>query len=251
MVLRTINDDGTYSNTTNWSLIVDGLSSTASGGGFSENTTGKYTLLTIIKGLSSRVYSMSIGAKARINKLYSKPSINSLCSLNTLKISGSVDTADILNDSDYGALTGNLLICGNGGGDSIHGTAARDIIEAGDQGASSLIGAGGHDHLRGTADNDTISGGDGDDVLVGGDGDDLLEGGSGDNMYRPGEGNDSITGGINLDIVFIDGDINEYHLEFRRRNVQSRKPPSRKRAISITQNNTGGEVIISMMPDWI
>ena len=40
-----------------------------------------------------------------------------------------MDTADILNDSDYGALTGNLLICGNGG-DSIHGTAARDIIEA-------------------------------------------------------------------------------------------------------------------------
>ena len=227
------NDDGSYNDTIDWSLVVDGLLLSASGGGFSESTNSskKYTQLTLtIKGkhLSAKSYSMVIGAKARINKLYSRPSENSLCTSNILKVSGSADTHDNLDSSDYGNLTGNLLICGlgcvpvddggslsgcgigNSQGDTIQGTDARDIIEAGDRGASSLIGAGGHDHLRGSNDHDTISGGDGDDVLVGRAGHDVLEGGSGENLYLPGEGNDSITGGNNLDVIFIEGNIEDF-----------------------------------------
>ena len=68
----------------------------------------------------------------------------------------------------------------------------------------------GDDHLRGSNDHDTISGGDGDDVLVGRDGHDLLEGGDGENLYLPGDGNDSITGGNNLDIIFIEGEIDDF-----------------------------------------
>ena len=240
------NDDGSYNaDLIDWSLIVDGLSSAASGGGFAEisNSGGKHTQLSLsIKGLADTNYNMTIGARARINKLYSQPNVNSLCNLNTLKISGSVDTADSLDSSDYGALSGNLLICGMGGADTIVGTAQRDIIEAGDQGASSLSGAGGHDHLRGTNDSDTISGGDGDDVLIGRDGNDNLNGGSGENSYLPGDGDDTITGGSGLDIVFIDGNISDFAISSPCNNTTC--TITRNADNTDKENITEGEIVI-------
>ena len=245
------NDDGSYANTVDWSLIVDGLTSTAAGGGFSETTNGKHTELNLsIKGLSSKDYSMTIGAKARIHKLYSAPNDNSLCGLNiTDKVNGTVNTGDDLReaDGDYNNPSGNplgdpLIVCGLGGDDTIIGRAGRDIIEAGDLGASSLSGGQGDDHLRGSNDDDTILGGDGDDVLLGRDGDDDLQGGDGDNQYRPGDGDDTITGGSNLDIIFIDGDLGDFTLS---------SPCTRTSCIVTNKTNsnniktiTGGEVIV-------
>ena len=71
--------------------------------------------------------------------------------------------------------------------------------------------------MRGTDDADTLIGGPGNDVLVGRGGDDTLVGdieaqdiGDDQNIYLPGDGNDVIKGGQGLDIVFFNGNQNEY-----------------------------------------
>lgn len=57
---------------------------------------------------------------------------------------------------------------------------------------------------------DTLNGAAGDDVLVGLDGNDTLVGGTGENRYLPGLGNDTVSGGPDLDVVFLDGVRNNF-----------------------------------------
>src|ERR1043166_5232476 len=80
-------------------------------------------------------------------------------------------------------------------------------------GADSLGGTPGPDHLVGGAGNDTLNGGDGDDRLVGGadadllfgmNGNDLLDGGPGSDWLLGWDGNDTLLGGAGHDTVHGD-----------------------------------------------
>src|ERR1043166_870969 len=80
-------------------------------------------------------------------------------------------------------------------------------------GADSLGGTPGPDHLVGGAGNDTLNGGDGDDRLVGGadadllfgmNGNDLLDGGPGSDWLLGWDGNDTLLGGAGNDTVHGD-----------------------------------------------
>jgi serralysin len=92
---------------------------------------------------------------------------------------------------------------GGGGGDSINGNDAANLI----------LGAGGDDAISGFAGNDTVAAGNGNDTVLGGDdndtidgakGNDTLDGGDGDDLLTGGTGADTLTGGAGSD-TFIYG----------------------------------------------
>lgn len=171
-----------------------------------------------LQGLSKRVFQQAISTYSRVSPIYSYPPITTLCSDDDLrlegfaKVDGGTTSAETLNTSGTAIPDDQeVLICGNGGGDTITGSSTNDVLEAGEIGPGALIsGREGNDRLRGSPGNDTLKGGEGDDVLLGGDGDDQLEGGPGENRYLPGEGNDTITGGDGLDVVFFNGNKADY-----------------------------------------
>ena len=198
--------------------LVDGmtsscmLSATAATSGVSKSL--RYRLC--IRGLTNYSYAQSVNTYSRISPVFSYPNTNSLCSDEYLtiegfyKLEGGTTSADLLQLPSTGLEDYNdILICGYGGGDTIKGSTANDVLEAGDSGNSSENGASidaldGSDRLLGGPGNDTLNGGDGDDVLIDGDGNDSLNGGAGDNQYLVGAGANSITGGNGLDVVFLD-----------------------------------------------
>jgi|GEM_PF-3271911 len=94
--------------------------------------------------------------------------------------------------------SGRDVICGQGGDDVIRGGRGRDII-FGDAGDDTLYGGRGADTISGGADNDDIRGNRGADVLAGDSGDDVIRGG---------RGNDSLDGGTDSDIC-IGGNGND------------------------------------------
>lgn len=207
-----INDDGSYSNTIDWSPMLDGLDN----GGLLINEISadsnfvKFQLS--LKGHGTRSYGNATGARTRISPLYSRPSEGSLCEAsNLVNVSGQPGVADTITVPIAQIKAGeDVLICGYGGGDNITGSHANDIIEAGDRGESTLNGEDGNDVLRGTNDADLLDGGADNDVLVGRSGNDILNGGNGLNTYLPGTGADTIIGGSGLDIVFFDGNRDDY-----------------------------------------
>ena len=220
-----LNNDGSYNNTIEFERLLDGLAGTVEeGGGFiaSSNTANspKYTdFILALKGRATVKYGQVTAARSRISPLYTRPSVNSLCDAsNMVKVKGTSGADMNLSSENISVLRGeDILLCGYGGGDSITGSDANDIIEAGDAGSSTLTGAAGNDVLRGTDDADTLIGGTGNDVLVGRGGDDKLVGGIEEedisdeqNIYLPGDGNDVIEGGQGLDIVFFNGNQDEY-----------------------------------------
>ncbi|QNG27086.1 hypothetical protein [Synechococcus sp. HK01-R] len=169
-----------------------------------------------IQGLTSYSYSQAVDTYSRISPVFSYPNTNTLCSDEYLtiegfyKLSGGTAGADTLQVPTIALNEYNdILICGYGGGDTINGSRANDVLEAGDSGrnpepGATINGNDGSDRLRGGPGNDILSGGSGDDVLIGGAGNDMLDGGLGENQYLPGSGTNVITGGASLDIVFID-----------------------------------------------
>ena len=171
-----------------------------------------------LQGLSKRVFEQTISTYSRVSPIYSYPPITTLCSDDDLrlegfaKVDGGTTAAETLNTSGTAIPDDQeVLICGNGGGDTITGSITNDVLEAGEIGPGALIsGRDGNDRLRGSPGNDTLKGEEGDDVLIGADGNDQLEGGSGENRYLPGDGNNTITGGDGLDVVFFDGDKADY-----------------------------------------
>lgn len=118
-----------------------------------------------------------------------------------------------------------IQILGEGGNDTLIGTAAGDSIEAGDgndsvlgndgddtvqggfgldtlngqNGNDSLLGDHGNDRLIGDVGADFIAGGEGDDFANGMGGDDTLEGGFGGDTLFAGGGNDVVRGGTGND----------------------------------------------------
>ena len=162
-----------------------------------------------LQGQSNERYSQAVNTYSRVTPLSDYPPSNtSVCSGLTIEgiyqLEGSPG-ADNLQVA--GSTNGQpILICGNGGGDTITGTTFDDVLEAGDSGgnlAATISGSSGSDILRGGPGDDKIYGEDGDDVLMGQAGDDTLEGGAGNNEYLPGEGDDTITGGPGLDVVYL------------------------------------------------
>mgnify|MGYP003334812271 FL=1 len=203
--------------------LLDGLDGSASGGGFAATPTGDDEMVAFaltLRGLASRSFSQPDNGHTRISPLYSRPSDLELCgAANMVKLAGSAG-ADTLTMAIGQVQAGeDVLICGFGGGDTIRGSHANDILECGRNGSSdtaacSLWGKGGNDVLRGGDGNDWLDGdnraagdvgSDGNDVLVGGAGHDTLSGGGGQNSYLPGAGNDRVIGGSGLDIVFLNG----------------------------------------------
>ena len=210
-----LNDDGSYDSSLEWSPILDGLDGQSADGGFSAvpSSDGKYASFTLaLKGHATVKYGSVTGARTRISPLYSRPSVGSLCDAsNLVKVAGNADAPDVITVPIAQINLGeDVLVCGYGGGDNITGSAANDIIEAGDNGSSILNGESGNDVLRGTDDADVLNGGDNNDVLIGRNGDDVLNGGDHQNVYLPGAGADEINGGPGLDVVFLEGDRIDY-----------------------------------------
>ena len=83
---------------------------------------------------------------------------------------------------------------GGGGGDTIIGNNANNLMEGRD-GNDTLNGHVGNDTLMGQSDNDTLNGGAGNDTLTGGDGIDQLIGGAGNDTFFDG------TAGLNGDTI--------------------------------------------------
>ena len=228
-----IADNGDYTNIIDTSAsslltaqrLVDGMSAnwhlTVSSTPTGVSKSLRYELC--IQGLTSYSYSQAVDTYSRISPVFSYPNTNTLCSDEYLtiegfyKLSGGTAGADTLQVPTIALNEYNdILICGYGGGDTINGSRANDVLEAGDSGrnpepGATINGSDGSDRLLGGPGNDILSGGSGDDVLIGGAGNDMLDGGLGENQYLPGSGTNVITGGASLDIVFIDSnkaDIN-------------------------------------------
>jgi Ca2+-binding RTX toxin-like protein len=97
--------------------------------------------------------------------------------------------------------SGRDRLFGNDGNDTLLGSAGSDYLDGGD-GNDRLRGQGGsHDELFGGAGDDKLDGGAGNDSLNGDDGLDTLRGESGNDLLNGGAGDDSLLGGIGSDII--------------------------------------------------
>ena len=163
----------------------------------------------------NNAYGQTTGSRARIQETIIRPKEYSLCQQNVF--SNVVELGTNANTSDQSIETDDVLVCGNGGGDTITGGNGNDVIEAGDPGSSELNGNLGNDRLYGSDSADTLFGGDGDDLLIGRGGNDELNGGIGTNNYLPGLDRsngpcdrDTVNGGPGYDIIHLQGDSDEY-----------------------------------------
>jgi Ca2+-binding RTX toxin-like protein len=97
------------------------------------------------------------------------------------------------------------VIYGNNGNDTINGSEAGEIIDAGG-GHDSVFGNGGHDDIIGGSGNDTIQGGVGSDRINGEEGDDLIRGNDGNDYMVGAAGDDTLLGGSGADIMSGDNE---------------------------------------------
>jgi Ca2+-binding RTX toxin-like protein len=122
-----------------------------------------------------------------------------------LALDGSIDPTDWAYDDAYtgfenitGSKTGNDILIGDGGANSLQGLGGKDVLSglagedflSGGSGNDVLDGGGDNDQLFGNTGNDTLEGGDGLDYLVGNDGNDILIGGLGIDSARGDAGAD-------------------------------------------------------------
>ena len=213
-----VDREGIYTNTAIDSIIIDGMTNTSSG--FSVVIPNeKYAQITLnLKGLLNNAYGQKTGSRARIQETVIRPQEYSLCHKNVF--SNVVDLDTNANTSDQSSETNPVLVCGNGGGDTITGGSGNDVIEAGDPGSSKINGNLGNDRLSGSESADTLRGGDGDDLLIGRGGNDVLSGGTGTNNYLPGLDRnigpcdrDTVNGDSGYDIIHFQGNSSEYSYE--------------------------------------
>jgi RTX calcium-binding nonapeptide repeat (4 copies) len=89
--------------------------------------------------------------------------------------------------------SGNDIICGTHGANSMDGGAGDDDIY-GRGGVDSITGNAGNDFIHAGSDNDTVTGATGEDTIFGDEGHDILNGGSGTfDILFGGEGNDRLS----------------------------------------------------------
>ena len=179
--------------------------------------------LCMRKNDESPLYVQKINAYTRISPVFSYPNANTLCSNKNRTIEGfyklnggtvAPDLLELSSSVEGLSIYDDILICGYGGGDTIKGSTANDVLEAGDSGSTAepgatIYGYEGSDRLLGGPGNDTLYGGDGDDVLIGGMGNDQLNGGAGDNQYLVSPGQNNITGGEDIDVLFFELSIDD------------------------------------------
>ena len=210
-----LDQNGIYTTATNDNILIDGLSSTTDGFKVTINTNQKFADIELeLDGLLNNAYNQSTGSRARIQEVNLSPEEFSLCQQDSFRDENYSAAGTTENES---AATDDLVLCGNGGGDSITGGSGDDVIEAGDPGSSTLVGGAGNDRLYGSHSDDTLKGGDGDDVIISRGGNDRLEGGSGNNDYLPGLDispthcdRDTVIGGSGFDVVYLQGDSSDY-----------------------------------------
>ena len=113
-------------------MLIDGLKSTAGGGGFESTGTsqklGNYSLALL--GVNNPSAENSQTVLARINP-HTRPSKANLCgAVNLVKLAGdnyantlSVNSQSIINGED-------MLVCGFGGGDTIDGSGVMKSLNA-------------------------------------------------------------------------------------------------------------------------
>lgn len=130
----------------------------------------------------------------------------------TLVIDGGNNADTISIVSIDRTFTGNVVVNGNAGSDSIDASAiglstslsgglGNDLLVGG-EGADFINGGGGDDTGAGNSGNDTLNGGSGRDSLDGGDGDDTVSGqGSSGDVLTGGSGNDRVNGGAGVDTI--------------------------------------------------
>lgn len=239
-----IGEDDYLSGNPAASILVDGLDRRASGEGFqvtSSSTNAKSASFTLaLKGVRSS-YSFGAGTFSRINPVASFPEALSTCDRacdpngDCNDIAGGYfwkggwnkTTNSPINDNFSIPTEGlddndNTMACGLGGQDSIYGTSANDVIDAGNYPLTSTRGAildggsGGRNYLFGTGGDDTFIGGDGDDTLVGRGGGDTMTGKKGTNSYLPWREETTlnrdaiINGGFERDLVFLRGNQSNF-----------------------------------------
>ncbi|HEX8523300.1 MAG TPA: calcium-binding protein, partial [Tepidisphaeraceae bacterium] len=106
-----------------------------------------------------------------------------------------IDLADFTSvENVRGAIGGQLII----------GTSAANSLTAADYALgtpATLLGNGGSDTITGSAGVDSLSGGDGDDIISGGGGNDTIYGGAGNDVINGNSGNDRIYGGVGNDTL--------------------------------------------------
>ena len=139
-------------------------------------------------GKLNSAYQQLEGARARVQDVFIRPNEGNICPQSTaITLTSGNDVFNSDENDDWEDLTaGNVVICGNGGDDELHGADGDDIIEAIAPGSSTLVGGDGNDRLLGANQDDELSGGNDDDILIGKQGNDTLTGGSGTNHYVPG-----------------------------------------------------------------
>jgi Ca2+-binding RTX toxin-like protein len=93
-----------------------------------------------------------------------------------------------------GPASGNDVMYGNLGNDSVEGGNESNDTVFGGQGDDTVGGFGGNDLIYGNLGNDTIDGGNGSDTLFGGQGNDSLNGAGGSDIIYGNLGNDTIVG---------------------------------------------------------
>jgi len=109
--------------------------------------------------------------------------------------SGNLINIDLLSSSN------NTIVSGDSGNNTnLVGTSGDDIIY-GYAGNDTLNGGSGNDILRGGAGNDTLNGSDGNDILIGGKGNDTLTGGAGVDVFKWDRGGDGAAGSPARDTI--------------------------------------------------
>ncbi len=107
---------------------------------------------------------------------------------------------NLFNVSGINGQGGNDTITGSAADNDIGGGTGNDSLLGGD-GSDSLGGEDGNDFVDGGAGNDVIGGGDHDDTLIGSAGDDVIDGGNGVDFIDGGSGNDELKGGDHDDTL--------------------------------------------------
>ena len=179
------------------SVIVDSLTASAPGGGFSlpSSDSKSVSFLLALDGLAVSMgtpasYLAQAGGSSHTNQPLIYPTSYSgcdevctltICPTNTGMVAGSLN-ADTITAAQ---VLSNTLVCGRGGGDNIIGSSSDQAIDPGRTASATVSGGGGKDVLYGSAGNDSLTGGDQPDILVGRNGSDTLSGGGGDDIFFP------------------------------------------------------------------
>ena len=125
--------------------------------------------------------------------------------------------ATIVDSGKIKGTSGDDVIVGSSGADTIDGKGGNDVICGrggddrikGDDGMDVLFGEDGDDKLKGQDGNDLLFGGDGNDLLKGQEDNDEIAAGEGADDLRGQDGSDTFDGGFDNDTDTSDYDANE------------------------------------------